>query len=436
MSSEKIVSRKVILFVAGMLTIASAVYGYRAWANRITPEKVAAGKILFEHEWSVNDPLTSGDGLGPVFNARSCVACHFQGGTGGAGPNQTNVTTFTVLPTEDRPNPITGVIHADAIVQPIRETLETLKARFPIIRGGVETIESSMDGCGAYQQTIPDFDPIVTQGLNAPALFGLSEIERIPNHSIILHATSRTIENIANDFRGGVSGNAAGETTSRNGTTGRFGWKGQHGTIEDFVAQACAVECGLSTRMRKQDKPGKFTEDRQAKVDLSAKQFHELVCFVRALPRPKQILPKDPEQLSQVQLGESLFQEIGCAQCHVPDMGGVKGIYSDFNLYNLTKRSPNGESGYGSSSQKAELPSDFIDLDKWKTPPLWGVADTAPYMHDGSAGNLHIAIDMHHRDAKASRELYHELGSTKRKALIAFLKTLRSPYAEPADESH
>src|SRR6266851_4879420 len=36
-----------------------------------------AGQTLFLHEWTPRDPLAAGgDGLGPVFNATSCVACH------------------------------------------------------------------------------------------------------------------------------------------------------------------------------------------------------------------------------------------------------------------------------------------------------------------------------------------------------------------------
>ena len=46
------------------------------WSKRVTPEKIAAGKVLFEHEWTVDDPLSgNGDGLGPVFNASSCAKC-------------------------------------------------------------------------------------------------------------------------------------------------------------------------------------------------------------------------------------------------------------------------------------------------------------------------------------------------------------------------
>src|SRR5947207_1804563 len=55
------------------------------------------GESLFKHEWTPNDPLAKGgDGLGPVFNASSCVFCHKQGGVGGSGGLRQNVTTFVV----------------------------------------------------------------------------------------------------------------------------------------------------------------------------------------------------------------------------------------------------------------------------------------------------------------------------------------------------
>jgi CxxC motif-containing protein (DUF1111 family) len=42
-----------------------------------------AGRELFLHEWTPGDSLAAnGDGLGPVFNANSCVACHRQAGAG------------------------------------------------------------------------------------------------------------------------------------------------------------------------------------------------------------------------------------------------------------------------------------------------------------------------------------------------------------------
>src|SRR5262249_27820854 len=67
-----------------------------AKGQEVDPRMAEAGKVLFKHQWTPNDPLCNGgDGLGPVFNANSCVACHHQGGDGGAGGLAHNVTTFT-----------------------------------------------------------------------------------------------------------------------------------------------------------------------------------------------------------------------------------------------------------------------------------------------------------------------------------------------------
>src|SRR6516162_8557292 len=69
----------------------------RSQSVAVDPAMAQAGEVLFNHEWKPQDPLSpEGDGLGPVFNATSCVACHNQGGIGGSGRLEHNVTTFTV----------------------------------------------------------------------------------------------------------------------------------------------------------------------------------------------------------------------------------------------------------------------------------------------------------------------------------------------------
>src|SRR4051812_45838328 len=101
------------------------------WANQrgpkpLSPEAVAAGKELFNHEWTAKDPLTGGDGLGPVFNARSCVECHSQGGGGGGGPVDKNVTVYGlsagVAPAVAGIPPI-GVVHFKAVKPEYQENL-------------------------------------------------------------------------------------------------------------------------------------------------------------------------------------------------------------------------------------------------------------------------------------------------------------------------
>jgi CxxC motif-containing protein (DUF1111 family) len=82
------------------------------------------------------------------------------------------------------------------------------------------------------------------------------------------------------------------------------------------------------------------------------------------------------------------------------------------------------------------LPEDHPRPDEWRTPPLWGVADSAPYFHDGSCSTLEKAILQHGGDAKNVLFLYEHLGSDDRADLIAFLKTLRAPHeAVPAPPS-
>src|SRR5437764_13182229 len=81
------------------------------WGPSASAAEVAAGRELFEHEWAPNDPLAHGDGLGPVFNARSCAACPFQGGLGGGGERQHNAMSFEVLPRPGDPSFRAGTVH-------------------------------------------------------------------------------------------------------------------------------------------------------------------------------------------------------------------------------------------------------------------------------------------------------------------------------------
>src|SRR3954454_3635261 len=64
----------------------------RAGADPAKPDPVALGYEIFNREWMPNDPRShGGDGLGPVYNDSSCVACHNSGGSGGAGPVSKNI---------------------------------------------------------------------------------------------------------------------------------------------------------------------------------------------------------------------------------------------------------------------------------------------------------------------------------------------------------
>ena len=164
------------LGLAVLLLLGAA--SHKAYRRYTLPERVASGLVLFEHVWQANDALANGgDGLGPVFNERSCVACHFQGGTGGSGPLSKNVAGFEVLPTKLRPLIVQGVVHASATSPDLQESFELVSALFPVVRGGQTVIQ----GCTTKQE---DFNPVVRAGLNSPALFGVGLIDGISAWSI------------------------------------------------------------------------------------------------------------------------------------------------------------------------------------------------------------------------------------------------------------
>ncbi len=64
----------------------------KAGAEPAITNPVAVGYEIFNREWMPNDPRGhGGDGLGPVYNDSSCIACHNSGGSGGAGPISKNI---------------------------------------------------------------------------------------------------------------------------------------------------------------------------------------------------------------------------------------------------------------------------------------------------------------------------------------------------------
>jgi CxxC motif-containing protein (DUF1111 family) len=157
---------------------------------------------------------------------------------------------------------------------------------------------------------------------------------------------------------------------------------------------------------------------------MTPRQLDELVSYVAALPRPVEVLPSDPAGRRQAIRGKAVFAEAGCANCHTPDLGDVAGVYSDFRLYDLTAKDT---ASYAVVKTPARLPADHPKADEWKTPPLWGVADSAPYFHDGGSATLEHAIQRHDNHAKNSRQKYRKLPDADRLALLAFLGTLRAP---------
>jgi CxxC motif-containing protein (DUF1111 family) len=387
---------------------------------------VDAGKVLFNHEFKPNDPLCNGgDGLGPVFNDSSCVACHNQGGVGGAGNRDHNVTLVTV---RDGDKQREGVVHMRAIPGAQQETLAMMHSALPptptlklediVIIPGINT------HCRSFPMGVS-----ISQR-NTPALFGAKLIDEISERDIIAMERSQGLKWVQ------VSAESETAPVGRalrlpDGRVGRFGWKAQSASLSDFVQAACANELGLGNPGQAQPKPLGFTgrDYMIAKLDLTQDQCDQITSFVSSLPRPSERLPVDASGQEQCSEGKKLFHQVGCADCHTPDLGSVEGLYSDLLLHRM-----GADLTGGGSYNEPPLPpipgkkhDDPPSPGEWRTPPLWGVADSAPYLHDGRAPTLEKAIELHGGQGGRSAQQFKQLTRVQQEEVLAFLKSLRAP---------
>jgi CxxC motif-containing protein (DUF1111 family) len=392
----------------------------------VDPVMAAAGEVLFNHEWVKNDPLCpEGDGLGPVFNAESCVACHSQARPGGGGEVGFNVTTFAVRSGPNFENVREGVVHKNG------ETLADVAPGLPPV--SQVRLDQLPRGTGTR---LPGDALRLPRGvrvsqLNTPALFGAKLIDDLPEEVIIGNEKMQRLR-FGGAPPGGTEYPVGRATRTASGKVGRFGWKAQTASLGAFVRAACANELGLGNPSQAQPTPLNNPSYRPAGLDLTDGQCDQLTAFVASLPQPAE-RPENPLQASEAAAGKKLFSSVGCADCHVPDVGNVKGLYSDLLLHHMGADLEGGGSYYDTPLPPAPgLPTDPdpegpATPAEWRTPPLWGVADSAPYMHDGRATTLEDAIRLHTGQGAASATRFNKLNPTEQVQLVTFLKTLRAP---------
>ncbi len=393
----------------------------------LDPVAVETGKMLFTHEWTPNDPLAKGgDGLGPVFNASSCVACHGSPSVGGASGLEHNVTMYTVLPTVAGGSIRQGVVHAAASAPRFQETLKQVDPQLPdtslpkLTRLPARSIRGAAFG---FSFATPA--TVVLSQRNTPALYGAKLIDEIPDRVIIAQERKAQLQ-----F--GLAPSSSQELPVGralrlpDGRVGKFGWKAQSGSLLEFVQAACANELGLGNPANAQPKPIGSPTYYAPGLDLTTEQCVQMRDFVYALARPIEKAPVEAAERAQVEAGRVHFTSVGCANCHTPNLGSVEGLYSDLLLHRMGADLQGGGFYYGEPLpvvSAASLPM----ADEWRTPPLWGCADTGPYMHDGRATTLEEAIQLHGGQGTRAATAFARLPPAQQGELIAFLKSLRAP---------
>ncbi len=175
--------------------------------------------------------------------------------------------------------------------------------------------------------------------------------------------------------------------------------------------------------------------------------------------------PGSGESTNSTRQGRQLFDSIGCASCHVPDLtietdrrvADVETVFDSndsnavLNFLFATATPLHGETDDGSGFptlkpanggsfvvknifadfKRHDLGPNFHERNfdgslqtEFMTEPLWGVGDTAPYGHDGRSGSLRDVILRHGGEAEQERNAFNDLSRPNQEKLIAFLNTL------------
>ena len=335
---------------------------------------------------------TVATGLGPIFNNVSCVACHRGPAVGGS--SRIFVTRFGRT--------------TNGVFDPLASLGGSLLQQNGIAPGVREHIPREANTI-AHRQTTP--------------LFGLGLIEAIPDDTLIQLAQRATVD--------GVTGHAAMVTDVASGETrvGRFGWKNQQATLLAFSGDAYLNEMGITNRLFPIENAPNGNTALLAKFDtvpdiedhadpVTGKSgIDALADFQRFLAPPPQ-LPLTARGI----IGRDQFNQIGCAICHVPQLQtGASPVaaldHQTVNLYSDLLLHDMGKLGDGIAQADAG-PNEF------RTPPLWGLRASAPYLHDGRAVTVDAAIRAHEGQGKLSRDRYQALAPADRAALLEFLSSL------------
>ena len=334
------------------------------------------GRALFDRAFHRASGLGS-----PDFNGDSCRACHQDPSLGGAGSLELNVSRFGR--DFNGTGPFTNILGGQT----------SSRFRLPQVGGREEYAPA------------PALQPDVFEQRQPPSLFGVGLIETISGSTIT--ANEDPIDSNAD----GIFGVA--RRIDMNGTIeiGRYGWKAQIPLVRDFVHDAMAEELGVTTPDEGRHFGIRGDTDAVKDPEFGSESIDDLEFFVRGLRAPQRGGSTDP----RVARGESLFTSIGCAVCHKPVLQGSDGpvpLYSNLLLHNVMAPGFRGMAEPGAG------------VGLYRTPPLWGVKDTAPYLHDGRAETLEHAILLHAGEALTVRNAYAASAPTDREALLLFLRDL------------
>jgi CxxC motif-containing protein (DUF1111 family) len=394
----------------------------------------SVGNAIFRSNWVTAPSSAAGlDGLGPLFNARSCSSCHLRDGRSRPPePNEHDRHGLLVRigvrtpGGSDRPHPAYG----DQIQDEATPGLQ------PEARVGLAWLASK----GAYGDGEPfeliapryelfDLmhgplgDDVVLGGRVAPQMIGLGLLESIAEESLL--ATADPEDRNGDGISGRVHRVGAGRVI------GRFGWKATQPTVAAQIAAAFVHDMGITSSAHPREPLSSAQRDSilftsGGEPEITDHKLGRVAFYSRTIAVPARRNVGAPSVLA----GEQRFLEYGCASCHVPTWTTAAVAfhpafaertfhpYTDLLLHDLGLQLADGKRDGDSH------PSE------WRTAPLWGIGligvvnQHERLLHDGRARGLAEAILWHGGEAKAARERFRTASATQRSELLAFLRSL------------
>jgi hypothetical protein len=198
--------------------------------------------------------------------------------------------------------------------------------------------------------------------------------------------------------------------------------------------------------------------------ELTVGDMTAISLFQAQLGTPGRVIPGDPAKRRAAELGEALFNRIGCTDCHVPWMPLTSRMFTEPNPFNPEWKIPfavgrpvgfdmtqDGEgprlepTADGGAIVRAytdlkrhtlcdaddaffcneKLTQPGIATSTFLTRKLWDIGSSAAFGHRGDLSTITEAIEHHAGEARPSRTNYMALTPYERAAVVEFLKTLQ-----------
>ena len=415
-----------------------------------------AGRVTFRE----NFPDDVGTG-GPLYSAESCLSCHINGTRGQSPSVGGNDGVGLVIRVAANNNP--SVPHPEYGTH-----IDTDSINGGAFAEGALVVNST--SAGPNGATALNY-ALTNLAYGSATNFEVRMAPQLPGLGLLEAISDETIESWAdpNDSDGdGISGRVHYVSSPSMGGTqiGRFGWKAGAASVEDQVAKAYNFDMGVvnphfpthditQANINAGVSASNVTEISQSEIDLVTTYILGLGIPVRRHPDVKYglygtgggRLSAEPVTLSdpEIELGEDLFYQIGCADCHIPviETGDDHPFpqfrnqtilaYTDLLLHDM-------------GPELAGLPEGNASATEWRTPPLWGTRllerlaensnfadaqlpftsqlERTSWLHDGRASTRDEAIRWHGGEGAASRNAYLSLSASERDALIRYLQSL------------